>query len=883
MKVCAPLRAGLLAVALVSLAPLAGCGGANPSAVGISEAQQTKKPKRDPSRDVVRSHALATVAERTLGPFIARREPPRGRPDAGTALVAWVTPPEGTGRRIVSAGLSATGEPRGGERTVAQVPMDTTMLVVGAMKGQSPGFVLAWTSLTDRGEALWAAVVGDDGVPRSKAIELARTGDDVVWVDIVPTEHGAVCVWAEETRAGDANLVAAALDGEGKVSGVPARVARGAIGWHALPIAGGVGVSVVTNANAKRATAKGGALAFQKLDADGHALGAPTVVSSAPSVSGDVEVALEGDRILFAWTDRTSDEPFIAAAAIGPGGAVEAPRRIVDARGGASLLGLAAGKAGTAVLFEAPVRLKSPTRRVHLSKLAPTLVLDRPRLSLEVEGRAAPELAATESGFAVLASLHDCDLGAPGCASAPVSTTLVRVDASFELVQREPLAFGGDPTPVGWGLHCQGDDCFALTATAGTPSKVRAAEIHPKANAPARVEPAPPPKDAPRVADISAVVSGESVVDLATARFGDATIVASLSSASEPNKTRSSRDDDPAARTAGLVLATRVLDAAGKPSAPIVLSTRALAVGGVSIAPAEKPEDGGVVAWVARENGDPEVHVTRIDKRGKRTNDVQLTTTKGEAGDVSVVWAGNGWLVTWVDGRDGNGEVYATKVGLDLARTAREERITTAPGDASDLVALPKGDVVWLAWADSRESPKDGVADIHLTSVRMRDAKRASEDVHVLATAAHSRSPHLAVGEEGTMYLAWIEEALLGIAAPASAAHGALWTTLDAQGKPSGKPSRMPLAGEGVASSVALDAKGANVRAVIARSDAEHVALDTVLLAPGTPRAFPLLVLDGPPSLDVALVLDGDTLLFNDDGPMPQDRRARRARLSWSR
>jgi hypothetical protein len=42
-----------------------------------------------------------------------------------------------------------------------------------------------------------------------------------------------------------------------------------------------------------------------------------------------------------------------------------------------------------------------------------------------------------------------------------------------------------------------------------------------------------------------------------------------------------------------------------------------------------------------------------------------------------------------------------------------------------------------------------------------------------------------------------------------------------------------------------------------------------------------VLTLDGPPSLDVALVIEGGALYFNDDGPTPADRRARRARIAW--
>jgi hypothetical protein len=50
-----------------------------------------------------------------------------------------------------------------------------------------------------------------------------------------------------------------------------------------------------------------------------------------------------------------------------------------------------------------------------------------------------------------------------------------------------------------------------------------------------------------------------------------------------------------------------------------------------------------------------------------------------------------------------------------------------------------------------------------------------------------------------------------------------------------------------------------------------------------SPRAFPLLTLDRPPSMDVTLLLHGGVLFFNDDGPAVSDKRARRARIDWSR
>jgi hypothetical protein len=515
-----------------------------------------------------------------------------------------------------------------------------------------------------------------------------------------------------------------------------------------------------------------------------------------------------------------------------------------------------------------------------VARLGDELTLEGRALSLDAFGRATPELAATATGFAILAPMRTCEPPATECANQAPIPTMVRTDAHLSAVQREPFAFGTDPASMAWGLTCEADRCLALAASGASPARVRAADISPHVNLKPVPEPAPPPKDAPRVADLKAVQSGESVVDLAAARMGDATLLALLSARPDaPAHPSHAADESP--RLATYMLTTRVVDAAGASSTPVLITKRALAVGGVSIAAAEKAEDGGAVAWIARENGDPEVHVTRIDKKGKRTNDVQLTTTKGDASDVSITWAGGGWVVAWVDGRDGNGEVYATKVGLDLTRTAREERITTAPGDASDLVALARGDLVWLAWADPRDSQADGMADIFVTAIGARDAKRTTVEHRVLATAAHSRTPQLAPGPNG-VHVAWIEESPMGSERPEASGYGALWGTLDRSGKLVTKPAKLPLAGEGAATSVVLDTGGGALHALVARSGRDAITIDAIDLGGRSRAAYPLLTLDGPPSLDVALVMEGGILYFNDDGPTPADKRARRARIAWS-
>ena len=508
-----------LVLLLAAVVALAACGGSKkpPVQAGGDDPNAVKTLPPQAVQAVV-GHMLGAIAERTIGPFLARIPGP-----AQGSVVAWVTPAEATYRRVIAIPLTAGGEPRGPAKTIAQVGVDTTMLVVRPVRGTSPGAALAWTVLTDRGEALWCTVVGDDGSPRGKAVELARTSDDVVWVDIIATDIGAVVVWAEETRGGEANILAAALESDGKVRGVPSRVARGVAGWHALELPNGVGLSTIASSaapsdkndkadkgdkadkadkgekdKAEKAPPSGGALAFQRLEADGRAATPPVAIVAKPVVSGDVEVVRAAGRLVFAWTDRTTDDPGVVAAALGDDGKIEPAHRIVEARGGAALLGLAAGPAGTAVMWEAPVKRAGDTRRLYTARMGPTLGIEGRASSLEVTGRIAPEIVATDTGFAILSPLRDCEAGSPRCADAAIVPTVVRTDAQLVPVQREAFTFIADPASMAWGMTCDHEVCVALAASGATPARVRAAEVR------ARVNLQPPPRSHPAVTRRSA-------------------------------------------------------------------------------------------------------------------------------------------------------------------------------------------------------------------------------------------------------------------------------------------------------------------------------------------------------------------------------------------
>lgn len=861
-------------------------GGKTTEVAGVDRGPSTKA-ARAPT---VVGHYVTSLDERAVGPFMAARK-------GDAAMVGWLTPGEGTGRRVVVMPLADNGDPSGPERTVATTALDTTTLIVRPMHGPAPGFVLAWTVLTDKGRALWSVAVGDDGKPRTKAIELARTADDIVWVDVVPTDHGAVCLWAEETQSGDANIVTASLDTDGKVRRAPGIVARGATGWHALEMPGGVGLSTVFSVRAAsrapaahkplgRTALPGGALSFLKLDTEGLATGQPVPIAEGPTVSGDVEVVRADKKLVFAWTDRTGEESFVAGAMLDDGGAVTAPRRLVEGRGGASLLGLSPAGAGATLMWESPPRRGNEPRKVQIASISASLRPGGRIARLEVVGRAGPELVGRGSGASVLATVADCDPGTSDCEGAPTLPSLLRYDANGTLVQRETLTFGSDPASMAWGLSCSDERCLTLAASGASPARVRSAEIRTRENArgsvaqaePSRAEVGARDADAPEIADLTASVVGENVIDAAVAMVGGKTLLATL--ATKPEASGKARVDDGSRLLH--VVSTRLVDENGAASTPVILSTRALAIGGVAAAFADKPEDGGVVAWVAREDGDPEVHLTRVDKQGRKLGDVRLTTTRGDANDVAVAYAGGGFVVAWVDGRDGNGEVYTARVGLDLRRVGREERFTKAPGDASDLVAVRNGDNVWLAWSDPRDNVHDGFADVFVGAVSARDARRSVDEVRVLGTVAHSRTPALSPAGGG-VHVAWIEEAPHGVATPGSSGYGAMFATLDGGGTVVVKPVKLPSGGDGASTAVAIDGAPESPRFLVVRSSLDALALDAVESTPRGARATPVLALDGPPSLDVALAMDRGALFFNDAGPELRDKRVRRAQIAWKR
>ncbi len=927
MRIPAPFAPALFALALSAVG--LGCSKAVslPSNVGVAALgapvplpTSALPSAKDPSPAGLDGHVLQGVPDGSIGPFFARR--------GDIVMAAYIGASTNGARRVVSAPLSAHGDPRSEARVVAPVSSEATMLVVRASGGTKPGFIAAWTYLTDRGEALSVVGIADDGRGRSDPTELVRTAEDIVWVDVVPTSRGALALWAEQTRGGDANLVAAALGPDGAMRGLPAKVARGVKGWQIVPTADGVGLALVVAApgagaekrdtqaaqgrrDAPAANGRGRDLGkrksaavadpeessggepeprsvvWQKLDADARPVGGPSTIAAHVRMGSDLDAVRVGEKTLFAWTDvsRADAEPELAT--IDGAGHVLGPKRAFEGGSGGTLVGLASGPAGAVVAWEEPFRRGRASKRVTIARvdLAATAADAGAEITLDLQGRGVPEIAGTRDGFALVAPSRTCATTSR-CDDAAVLPTYVRFDAKLAPVQVEPLRLGilREPASAGWGLACDpAGTCLVLAAVPGQdqqPLRVLAVDLASRPNAFRPPTPLPAPPGAPTVEALQTIATGEPFTELASARSGEGAIVALLAAS---NDETAKRDDNGS-------VTVETFDPTGAP-VPHSVTKRALAAGGVAIAATDRPEDGAAVAWVARDGGDPQVHVTRVDRQGKVLRDAQLTSVRGDAMDVAIAWAGDKWIVAWVDTRDGNGEVYAATLDRDGRVVGRGQRITSAPGDASDVTILALPDAagpdgrgaVWLAWADPRESPQDGFADIYVAPLRSRDASRAADEVRVLATAAHSRSP--ALGARGTdVALSWIEEAPMGADPANGRTYGAMFAWLGATGAPTAEASRLPLAGDGFPTSVALDGTPQALHVVVARAAADAIVLDGIDLQRDQPMTpFPLITLDGPPSLDVALAATQDALFFNDESADAETRRARRATVRWKR
>lgn len=858
------MRRLLLALALLFVAvAAASCKSRAPSTpIGVDSDARLRSDKRGVAHGpTTEAHLLVSVDRAMIGPVVAWG----ARSDrAGGGLAAYITGPEGSGRRLVVIPLAASVAPTAA-KAFAIVANESTHLAVAPLGVRGDSFAIGWTAFVDHGQAVWLAAADAKGLPRRKVVEAFRTENHIVYFRLLATAEGAAAVWVEETAKGEAIALGAALDPSGRLMGVPTRLASGVRAWDAAAVDGGVVLVTATDeaSTSKKGEARSATLTMQRFEPDLRERGGPVTLARGARLGDDLEVSADGrGGAVVAWSVLVDREPRIVTAAVARDGALRAPREAVAARGGVRLVALTDGP-DPALAWESSkvARRDRVVSDVAIARLAADGSIGERPAVLPTAGEGAVELHRTPRGYAAIAYEIGCADGRPSASGCHVQAPLphvVRFDHTLQIVQRDVLRVGFDVAAYGWSLACDEAECLVLSSTGDSPSRVRTMAIPARADA---RRPAVAEEIAlPRARDRDALLVGEPVVAVASCGSGEDVAYAVLTNAS--------------ARSSSATV--RIVRGEGADK-PIVVTTRALPTGGVGVA--REPGGGFVVAWIGRDGGELQVHATRVDAKGSVGRDVLVTNSAGEKHDVALAKVDGGYLVAWADGRGGRFELRAAVVGKELSRPAREQRITRGEGDVADVTLLARGERVLCAFSDSRDALKEGYGDIYAGVLASSDASALEAPRRVLASAAHSRSPVLApLGARGAS-LAWIEELPFGGDAPEAGVQGAMVGELDGEARLVGTTARMPSGGPGLVTRVAIDEESGGRRFVLARASSDGIRLVGV---DGDSRSTRDLVrLDGPPAMDVALVVRGSALLVGDRGPDARDQRLRHFAVEW--
>jgi hypothetical protein len=351
-------------------------------------------------------------------------------------------------------------------------------------------------------------------------------------------------------------------------------------------------------------------------------------------------------------------------------------------------------------------------------------------------------------------------------------------------------ARGTAPSPLAWNLTCPNGACFALTAESGVPSPVALTRLEHLSDiyrAPAQRVELPPP---PRIIGDEALAETAPLSQIALTETDAGTLLGWIT------------DFDPT--TPWVKLKKPTADGRFEPlrarldlqgfaaSAPFAalggsetLSLRAHSLGGIALSRGPGQKD-TLAAWAGLDGGQPQVFLTLVDPLGKKLTQRMLTHKTGDLSDIALAPAGADHLVAWVDERSGDPELYATRVNRALNHVSPEQRITQAPGAATDLSLVATKAGALAVWADARDSDRAGSADIYATVLRASDANRSGAEGALQKTRAHSFAP-VARAYGGGALVAWLEAA--SDRAEGEPAH-VNFATLDEAGRLIGEPGR---------------------------------------------------------------------------------------------
>jgi hypothetical protein len=838
-------------------------------------------PKRPPSvigsvplkgLPALQAAELAKVPDGTFGPYVG--ESNRG------GLVVWAATEE-AGRGWFTRPVSGDGTPVGDARRIADAPPDVGLVVVRGGPDASQLAILS-TRRTGLGEWVEVTLVRSSGELAKEPRALVELPTHALWVETVTLGERRLVAWAVQTE-GTAALHGVVLGANGEPESDPKPlVPAGVRGWQLVGFAGGAALGVV------RADA---AVEVTLLDARGQVRGKPLVLSEAGHAELDLELASLGDALLVAWSDQRDGESRVYRAVVGSDGAIRVPAGPLTSPVGEQALVRMVARPGTPRAF---IAWESPTERDGSARAFDIVSVDasgragaeRGRLRFDSEDAAVPEIAAVADGVAALTLGVACTREAANCEEADVLPTFVRFGAGLEVKASEPFRLeplGGGPAELGFALSCGATQCFALASVGQAPAPVYAVNLERRSSgfrpAARRIAAA----ERPNIRENRVLASTDALADVALTRAGTGTLAAYLTDFDPTTPWVKLKTKAPDGRFEPLRARLELIGLKPDGSAfapPTPLSIRAHSLGGISLAPAVTGPRGGVseqlAAWTGVDLGHPQVFLTLVGPDGARRSQRMLTRKSGDASDVATAAIQNGWLVAWVDERDKDPELYATRVDGKLARIGNEQRLTKAPGPATQVTLAPLGETAVVAWADARDPQQPGEADIYVSRIATRDATPLGAERSVLPSRGHSFAPALEPFDGGLL-LAWLERGTQDVEGSAAV----VVEVLDGAGAAKGEPRRFPLE-RGEPGALAVDCAPDVCHFVVSvRSGAEASLFGGAFAPGGSSLALKkLAALGSKTAAGVPLGLEGNDLVYADSDSEGRWK-FRRAVIDW--
>ena len=699
----------------------------------------------------VSQSAIARVPAGTFGPYLGMR--------ASGGLAVWASVPEDA-RYWYARPLSDRGEASGEVVLIGDAPSDLGLVSVRAWH---ENFALLSSHKTSDGEVVTLSVLADNGALRSGPTSLGRSSKSVLWVEAIPNARGGTVLWAAN-GAGRAEIWSVEVNAKGESLGAARLLARDVGAWQAASFGKSIALAVthVGKGNTH------GPIELSLLN--GPDVPTPIVINSEISADLDLDLAALGERVVLAWSDHRRGETRVFSAAVDSNGKIIASAAPATPPLGeqAVLRVIPPTEGGTRgyLAWEELDAQVATYRSFQVAEFLPNGRVSSPRGLFEywkMDG-SMPEIAATERGVAVLTLAPVCQHDAPCTKASPIAPEFIEFDAGFVIRSTEPLWPTRDsaPSSLAWNLTCPNATCFALTAQAGVPSPValtRLEHITDSYRAPAQRVELPPP---PRIVSDEALAETQPLSQIALTETSAGTLLGWITDF-DPT-TPWVKLKKPTADGRLEPLRARLDLQAFAASAPFTalsgaenLSLRAHSLGGIALSGGAAKKD-TLAAWAGLDAGQPQVFLTLVDNAGKKLTQRMLTHKTGDLSDVALAAAGADYLVAWVDERSGDPEVYATRVNHALNHVSAEQRITQAPGAATDLALVATKSGALAVWADARESEQAGSADIYASALRSSDAKAAGAELALQKTRTHSFAPVARAYGSGAL-VAWLEAA----------------------------------------------------------------------------------------------------------------------------